>query len=127
MHRKLIMFHLQVLQEHQKQEATRVKPESHDESQTHESDAEQGVGVQELSTATTLQMTNAQEKASDIQIDYRLENVIPDRETENIDTNITTTDTKVKLNNNLFQRFIREELASTPCHKKYKKWITLFS
>ena len=66
-------------------------------------------------------MTNAQEKASDIQVDYRLETVIPDRETENADTNITTTNTKIKFNNNLFQRFIREELASTPYHKKYKK------
>nr|XP_045087213.1 immunoglobulin A1 protease autotransporter-like [Aegilops tauschii subsp. strangulata] len=79
----------EVSQALQDQETTRVENEPHSEPQTDEGVTEQEVCVQEISSATTLQITitSTKEKAQDIPADEKLETVIPDKETVDADTN----------------------------------------
>nr|XP_020185192.2 DNA ligase 1-like [Aegilops tauschii subsp. strangulata] len=73
----------EVSQALQDQETTRVEIEPHSEPQTDEGVTEQEVCVQEISSATTLQITitSIKEKSQDIPADEKLETVIPDKET----------------------------------------------
>jgi hypothetical protein len=102
MDHKLIFFDLQVSQALQEQETTRVELETHGEPQTDEGVTEREVCVQEISSATTMQMTitNTEEKAQDIPADEKLETVIPDKETVDAGTNNPIINTEVKFNNN---------------------------
>ena len=95
---KLILFELQVSQSLQDQETTSVEIEPHSEPQTDEGVIEQEVCVQEISSATTLQITitSTKEKAQDIPVDEKLETVIPDKETVNAGTNNPVINTEVK-------------------------------
>nr|XP_040251390.1 trichohyalin-like [Aegilops tauschii subsp. strangulata] len=79
----------EVSQALQDQEITRVEIEPHSEPQTDEGVTEQEVCVQEISSATTLQITitSIKEKAQDIPADEKLETVIPDKEIVDAGTN----------------------------------------
>ena len=85
---KLILFELQVSQSLQDQETT----------PTYEGVTEQEVCAQEISSATTLQITitSTKEKAQDIPADEKQETVIPDKETVNAGTNNPVINTEVK-------------------------------
>nr|XP_045089557.1 myosin-1B-like [Aegilops tauschii subsp. strangulata] len=79
----------EVSQALQDQETTRVEIEPHSEPQTDEGVTEQELCVQEISSATTLQITitSTKEKAQDIPADEKQETVIPDKETVDAGTN----------------------------------------
>nr|XP_045089521.1 DNA ligase 1-like [Aegilops tauschii subsp. strangulata] len=73
----------------QDQETTRVEIEPHSAPQTDEGVTEQELCVQDISSATTLQITitSTKEKAQDIPADEKQETVIPDKETVDAGTN----------------------------------------
>ena len=108
---KLILFELQVSQSLQDQKTT-----PKDEGVT-----EQEVCAQEISSATTLQITirSTKEKAQDIPADEKLETVIPDKETVDADTNNAVTNIEVKIQQQqpLFKTFMMSELPNTPRHR----------
>jgi hypothetical protein len=109
--RKLILFDLQVSQALQDQETTRVEIEPHSEPQTDESiTEEQELCVQEISSATTLQITitSTKEKAQDIPADEKQETVIPDKETVDAGTNnpVINTEVKIQQQQPLFKIFL---------------------
>ena len=119
--RKLILFDLQVSQALQDQETTRVEIEPHSEPQTDEGVTEQEVCAQEISSATTLQITitSTKEKTQDIQADEKLETVIPDKETVDAGTNnpVINTEVKIQQQQPLFKTFMMSELPNTPHHR----------
>mgnify|MGYP000845505551 FL=1 len=108
--RKLILFDLQVSQALQDQETTRVEIEPHSEPQTDEGVTEQELCVQEISSATTLQITitSTKEKAQDIPADEKQETVIPDKETVDACTNnpVINTEVKIQQQQPLFKIFL---------------------
>ena len=119
--RKLILFDLRVSQALQYQETTRVEIEPHSEPQTDEGVTEQELCVQEISSATTLQITitSTKEKAQDIPDDEKLETVIPGKETVDAGTNNPVINTEVK---NQQQTLFNPP----PQYKDYKGCLTLF-
>ena len=117
--RKLILFDLQVSQALQDQETTRVEIEPRSEPQTDEGVTEQEVCAQEISSATTWQITitSTKEKTQDIQADEKLETVIPGKETVDAGTNNPVINTEVKnQQQTLFKPFMMSELRNTPHH-----------
>ena len=106
---KLILFELQVSESLQDQETT----------PTDEGVTEQEVCAQEISSATTLQITitSTKEKAQDIPADEKQEPVIPDKETVDAGTNNPVINTEVKnQQQTLFKPFMMSELRNTPHH-----------
>ena len=123
--RKLILFDLQVSQALQDQETTRVEIEPHSEPQTDEgATEEQELCVQEISSATTLQITitSTKEKPQDIPADEKQETVIPDKETVDAGTNnpVINTEVKIQQQQPLFKIFMMSELPNTPLHGNTK-------
>ena len=117
---KLILFELQVSQSLQDQETTRVEIEPHSEPQTEEGATEQEVCAQDISSATTLQITitSTKEKTQDIPADEKLETVIPDKETVDVGTNNPVINTEVKnQQQTLSKPFMMSELRNTPHHR----------
>ena len=117
---KLILLDLQESQALQDQETTRVEIEPHSEPQTEEGVTEQELCVQEISSATTLQITitSTKEKAQDIPTDEKQETVIPDKETVDAGTNnpVINTEVKIQQQQPLFKIFMMSELPNTPRH-----------
>ena len=126
---KLILFELQVSQSLPDQETTSVEIEPHSEPQTDEGVTEQELCVQEISSATTLQITitSTKEKTQDIQADEKLETVIPHKEILDAGTNNPVINTEVKnQQQTLFEPFMMSELRNTPQYKDYQGCLALF-
>ena len=120
--RKLILFDLQVSQALQDQETTCVEIEPRSKPQTDEGVIEQELCVQEISSATTLQITitSTKEKAQDIPADEKLQTIIPDKETVDAGTNNPVINIEVKIQQQqqpIFKTFMMSELPNTPRHR----------
>ena len=78
--------------------------------QTDEGVTEQEVCAQDISSATTLQITitSTKEKTQDIPADEKLETVIPDKETVDAGTNnrVINTEVKIQQQQPLFKIFL---------------------